>query len=620
MWSVRTRPATPGDEQIPVRRWTPSSRALWIALALAITAYGGLLRYEALVANVGWMGQPRWSEALAAYALPVAKHVRPVRVLWGETRDPYVNGDPINYLKFAREMTHFYQGHVREPVFLAASRFWIWLCGWRDIGLSFSSAAGSTLAIFATYLLGTAVASPAVGAIAALLLAIEFHGIAVSFEGWRDDTFMFVVALTAAALIHLRQRPSAAIGALTGLAVAAACLTRITAVTFIVPAMVWICAASWREGRRDIARAVVAAAIIGAGLVAPYLINCWRVTGDPLIAINYHTRYYRHAEGVAADRPLSAMQYVTSKIGARPVSTLDTATEGIFVFPFENKWHGFVHWNDRLPVLLKWTSAAGLVMAAFSPSGRLLLLILFTSLVPYALTWSLGGGGEWRFTQPAYPFYLVAAAWIAVAGARWIAAAVRRTPGWKPERIRPVALRAAGTAAALAIAWLAHGVMPLFAARELVGLGEAVTLAAGHRDAWLFDGAWSPPVGGGGAPYRVAQAQVVSVRLPVAGRSDYWLTLRMDPAETASLQDQPSVGVFLDRRKIAQLHLTRDPSRMGAYRVRVSTDAPRAFSRLDLFASHTVPARDAGPYFASLAPDTPVAFRLWYVRVDPEIE
>ena len=31
-------------------------------------------------------------------------------------------------------------------------------------------------------------------------------------------------------------------------------------------------------------------------------------------------------------------------------------------------------------------------------------------LLPYAFTWGIPGGGEWRFTMPAYPFYLVAAA------------------------------------------------------------------------------------------------------------------------------------------------------------------------------------------------------------------
>ena len=35
---------------------------------------------------------------------------------------PYVGGDPINYLKFAREMRNFYAAHVREPMFPAVTK------------------------------------------------------------------------------------------------------------------------------------------------------------------------------------------------------------------------------------------------------------------------------------------------------------------------------------------------------------------------------------------------------------------------------------------------------------------------------------------------------------------
>jgi hypothetical protein len=42
-----------------------------------------------------------------------------------------------------------------------------------------------------------------------------------------------------------------------------------------------------------------------------------------------------------------------------------------------------------------------MLCALFSGTGRFMLLMLFTSLIPYAVTWSVGGGGEWRFTQHA---------------------------------------------------------------------------------------------------------------------------------------------------------------------------------------------------------------------------
>jgi hypothetical protein len=599
---------------------TRSLRRPWIWLALLVTVYGGLLRYEAVVSNYGWMGQPGWSATLSRYAMPLARQLRPERVAWGETRNPYVNGDPINYLRFAREMTHFYQAHVREPVFLASTRFWLRLCGDRDIGLSFASAAGSTAAILATYLLGAMAFSPLVGLLAALALAVEFHAIALSIEGWRDDTFMCMVALAAAALVALRRAPTPARGLLAGVAIAAACLTRITALTFALPALVWIVAATWRRPPAEVVRRSVGLAFLtAAALVAPYLVNCARATGDPLLAINYHTRYYRAAEGGSTDRPVSALSYAYEKLVSRPVSTLDTATQGIISFPFVNKWHGFGHWHPLLPGLLQGAAAFGLLCALCSASGRFVLLLLFTSLIPYALTWSIGGGGEWRFTQHAYPFYLVLAAWAAVEVGRWVSSAMRGRTLWLPHPTRERYVQVALIAAVVGVFVAWGGAMPLLVADEVLRAGEAATITAGDRDSWTFQGSWSQPVRGG-VPFRIAQSTLSSLRVPVGGRSEFWLTLRIDPAETADLDRQPRVAVYLDRRLVAQLRLARDPGRIGSYRIRITDHPDRMFSRLDLVASHTVPAREAGPHFASLDPAAPVAFRLWYVRVDPEIQ
>jgi hypothetical protein len=606
------------DPATRVRIAPISPRRPWIWLALAITVYGGLLRYEALVANYAWAGQPAWSASLSRYAMPVAARLRPRQVTWGKTSDLFTNGDPKNYLRFAREMTHFYQAHVREPVFLASTRAWLWLCGDRDIGLGFASVAGSTAAVFATYLLGAAAFSPVVGLLAALALAIEFHAIALSIEGWRDDTFMFAVSLAGAALTSFWKNPTPLRGALAGIAMAAACLTRITALSFVLPALAFLAVAAWRSPRRKAAfHSLGVAVLVGAGLVAPYLINCALATGDPLYAINYHTQYYRAAEGGSLDHPQSALAYVSGKLAARPVGTMDTAVQGLITFPFLNKWHGFVHWYSWLPGLLLGPAAVGLVCAVFSPTGRLLLLLLITSLTPYAVTWSVGGGGEWRFTQHAYPFYLVLGAWVGVSCVRWLAIAARGGARWDRASLVP---RLAQAAVALLIVVLAvvwqRGV-PLLAAGEALRSGEDVTLTAGDRDAWVFSDGWSPPVLGG-VPFRIARATVTAIRVPVADRSDFSLTLRMDPAETADEERQPRVTVFLDRRAIAQLRLTRDPLRMGSYRIRITGHPPRAFSRLELVASHTVPAADAGLHFRTEPPDSPVAFRLWYVRVNPE--
>ena len=105
-------------------------------------------------------------------------------------------------------MTSFYQPHVREPVFLALTHAGLWALDDQDYGVSLASLVGSTLAIFATYLVGAALLSPLTGLLAALLTAIEFEMIAWAPDGWRDDTFTATILFAAWALLRLRARPS----------------------------------------------------------------------------------------------------------------------------------------------------------------------------------------------------------------------------------------------------------------------------------------------------------------------------------------------------------------------------------------------------------------------------
>jgi hypothetical protein len=161
-----------------------------LAAAVVITLYGGLLRLDALVGMYGTLDHPRWARVATTGIAPRVATIRPSAVQWPRIAVPYVGGDPINYLKYAREMTSFYQPHVREPVFLALTRGALVLLDNQDIGVSVASLVGSTLAIFAIYLVGAELLSPLVGLLAALLTAIEFDMVAWAPEGWRDDTYM----------------------------------------------------------------------------------------------------------------------------------------------------------------------------------------------------------------------------------------------------------------------------------------------------------------------------------------------------------------------------------------------------------------------------------------------
>jgi hypothetical protein len=172
---------------------------------------------------------------------------------------------------------------------------------------------------------------------------------------------------------------------------------------------------------------------------------------------------------------------------------------------------------------------------------------------------------------------------------------------------------------AVAAGWTWYTYAPFAVFREALSWGEPVNITSGSRDTAFFSGPWSAPEGQGNVVVRAALGERVSVRLPVLrGRSGYRITVRADPAETADIALQPKVTAFFNGRVAAQLHMYREEGRMGTYRFTVTPDmTDRRISRLDLVASHTVPARDAGPKFGWLASETRVAFRLWYVRVEP---
>jgi hypothetical protein len=590
-----------------------------IAAAIAITIYGALLRMDALTIRYGWLEHPQWAMRLEQSLLPISKSLRPGAVPWQRVDRPYIGGDPIGYLYFARHWRYFYQAHVREPVFLAMIHFMLGVMHDSDIAVSYASVIGGTLAILATFFLGRAAHSPAAGLIAATALAIELEAIIWSADGWRDDTFMLFVALAGWGYVRLLQSPDWRWGVISGVIGAGACLTRITSLSFVVPALLWIGArrATSSSGRFRGARSAMVSAVVTAALILPFLINCWVELGDPFFAINHHTRYYRGHEGLPLDTSVGALDYVTQKVRERPVATIDTAGVGVFVFPFNNKWNGFRSWSPSLGWMLKWFAVFGLLLATLTREGRLLWIILIASLVPYAITWPIGGGAEWRFTQHAYPIYLVAAGAAIVTVAQLVWSLVRRQVHWRRLKALPVGPLVA-VAAALAIGWSLYTILPLFVLRESLKAGETVSVGVNDRDYLFFAEGWSRAVGSGNVMVRVAMSDRVSMRIPLPLRVDYTLTLRMDGPGVPDPALQPRVSVFLDKQTIGHVRFNDNPSRVGAYRMRIPRElAGKVLGRLELVASHTVPAGEAGPRFAWLPGATPVAFYLWYVRLEP---
>jgi hypothetical protein len=424
------------------RGWRGRGAAAWDALArrerwlsaaglLVVLALAGALRLDAIMVRYGPFDRPAWLVETEIHARERIEHyLRPHSFSWTKDPEPYVGGDPINYLRFGREMTSFYAAHVREPLFPGAVRVWLALLDGHDVAVSFASALFAWLAVALTWWLGRQTFGPWVGFLAALGLAMDKDAITWAADGWRDDTLMaFAVAVTIG-LVGVAKRPAWPWALLLGVSAAGAILTRVTALSFLVPgvlAVAWLGAGTVRQRLR----ALGVAAALTVGLSAPYYYDCWRTFGDPLYAINVHTSFYRSRAGDASYRePMSASAYLRSRLASDPIGTARTGLVGLFWFPFENKWIGFDYWWLGLRRFLMGMAAIGLALFLWTWAGRFLWLMTLGVLLPYAFTWSIPGGGEWRFTLPAYPYYLIAAALALVTTARHLPRFVARLRAW----------------------------------------------------------------------------------------------------------------------------------------------------------------------------------------------
>jgi hypothetical protein len=573
----------------PLREWPPL-RAPYLVpvLLVGITAWGAALRAQAVVHR--------------------AQEARPYE------------GDPYTYLQFAREMRGFYDAHVREPLFVAATKAGLAATGQRDAGISLTSAVFSALTVPVTYVMGAQAFSPMVGLLASLLLAVETRVIGLSAEGWRDDAFALTVVVCACALLSLLRQPTRTRAAFSGLAGAAACLTRLTSLSFLIPAHAWLAVERGPE-RRPRLKAAVIALLMTAALIAPYLINCAVAFGDPLFAVNFHTGFYWYRDAPrnaprnkqSAGRPASVAQLLLGS--GHPHRTLERGYIGLTSYPFASKWTGFDGWSSGLGAVLAAAALAGMVLCLFSAAGRLLLVILFSSLVPFAFTWDVPGGSEWRFTLHAYPFYLVAAA-LALTRLPELALRPRASMAslWKGRRTALLAV--AGIAAALAGWWLAVGLRYL-RFREDVRTGEPARFEAGPRDRLFVGDGWYGPESLGNARVRFSRGRRAVIDLPLAAGRDYLLTLRLDPFEFDGAPPQ-TVRVALNGSALADLPLQWDETRIGSYSVRLPASQVReGRNAIELQAAYATRAASVDGGAQDVSGDREVAFLFWYLRVDP---
>ena len=572
---------------------SPRWRALVVtALLTLVVLYAALLRTDALFKSYGPYEQPRWLASMQPFVRTAASAITP-DWQWPRVATPYVGSDAINYLKFAREMRRFYAAHEREPLFPAATRIGLALTGDADVGISVTSITFALLTLVATYALGASIASPAVGLAAAAMLGIDHTAVLYSIEGWRDELFALFAISSAWAWIRLGRRPSTGNALLAGALGGGACLTRITTISLIAAAILWLLATRGTAIRRELAIAVGVMTV----LVAPFVINCAIATGDPLYAINNHTEFYLKREGAADTRPISAVGYSLAKFESRPIAATDNALRGLFVYPFNNKWVGLDRWYPGVGTVLSYFTIAGLVAWLWFPEGRLLLIMLFGALVPFSMTWTVRGGGEWRLTLFAYSFYLVAAFWTIDTAVKLARSAFVRhdVKPWRQLTRRQVMRPAAIVLAIVAIAGVWLVAAPYAIVREALTHEGATMIVAGPRDRWFFVDGWSDLVIQGNVTARFAVKPAATLRIALPESRSYALTLRLDPVNPSAAPQQV-VRLSLDAHHLDDIALGWNPARIGQYDV-------------------TIPAGsfDPGTQDLELRSETP--FKLWYVRI-----
>jgi len=603
---------------VPSLRWRT---LIAPTLLICILLYAALLRMDALFQSYGPYEQPQWLAAMQPSVGAAASTLTP-GWRWRHVDTPYVGGDPINYLKFAREMRHFYAAHVREPMFPALTRIGLLLTGDADVGVSITSIFFALLTLVATYKLGALMGSPIVGLAAAAMLAIDTSAVYWAIGGWRDELFAFFAVSCAWAWVRFARDSTRANAILAGALSGGACLTRITTLALIAPAVIWVLATSnaplrtdgeYSARRRgaDIRTRLALAVGVMAILVAPFLINCAIATGDPFYAINNHIDFYlkreasadvsrRHGAAGEADAPISAVSYSLSKFESRPIAALDNAVRGVFVYPFDNKWVGLDEWYAGLGTALAGLAIAGLVGWLWSPDGRLLLCMFFGALVPFSMTWTVLGGAEWRLTLFAYAFYLVAAFWVVDKAVRFARATIiaRDARPWEYVTRRDIVRAVAIVLALVMITGVCVVAAPYAVAREALTYGEPVTITAGPRDRWFFADGWSKLVVEGNVTTRFAAKPAASLRIFLPEARAYGLTLRMNPVAPSTASRQ-SVELSLNGTHLEDLTLSWNPERMGQYEA-------------------TIPAGIVTPGVQHLGLRSDSAFKLWYVRIVPQ--
>jgi hypothetical protein len=236
------------------------------------------------------------------------------------------------------------------------------------------------------------------------------------------------------------------------------------------------------------------------------------------------------------------------------------------------------------------------------------------------LTWAVPGGGEWRFTLHAYPFYLLAAFWLLDRLVRRAWASGRE--GFSASLTALYRKETLVTATVLtmllvaAVGWTFG--MPYLIARESLLAGEGAGIIASDRDRWLFNSGWSDLVVSGNIVARFTTEPRATLRIPLPENRAYRLILRMDPLYYPGAPPQ-RVRVLVNQHPVGILDLGWNPERVGEYQLLLPRDAIRlGANEVSLWSDVMAPIGRTGTAFPEIPRAQAVGLRLWYLRIVPD--
>lgn len=554
------------------------SRGVLAVLVCLVTLVALSFRFEALAIGY-WGGEsPDWADALASEI----RELRPGAFEHTQTLRPY-EGDPFSYLTIARSMGPFYEPSAREPLFPWLTRLALSLAGGRDIGISFLSALSSTLVCLAIFGLGSRLLSPWTGLLAALLWAIDWEVILFSVQGWRDDLFSLEVAVCAAALISLHLKPSRRCAAVLGIAGGLTLLTRLSALTFLIPGLLAAVLLPGPVSRGDRARAAGESALWMLLLAGPFMAACAIGFGDPFHAVNVHAAFYsRRAgqEGVSSN----VMQLFSTLLS--PWRFLETGFAGLTSYPFSIKWTGLGALFPGLGEVAKGLALASLPILLWRREGLIAIVVFVCSILPYAWTWNIPGGGEWRFTLPIYPLYLVSAA---VAGETLFrtASGLLRKASRRQSAVNAGRYLVTGALLAVSFLWVSRWLDWLRVAEE-IGQRRPALIEPGWQAGFFFKSGWTWT-----RPAEKAAAALAGsegyVRLPVPEGVGARVVMRLGSIQ----QSGRPVEIFLGQRRLGSVSGSRD--RGGIASIDLEPGFPRSWGFVELRFLREGPSNDGPP-------------------------